>query len=437
MPLIVDKHDLIKTWNLNDKEVSVVNKQGKAIIILKEIAGEIEIPLYNISGIPSHLFTKPEILKKFLEDSYIKLAELSNNEFKLYVYQRGLGGGNTIDPEKESKRLWPNAIIPYEIDIKKYPVDEEGRGIILKAIEHWQQANTGFTFVPRTTEEDYVIFGEEEGSCYSLVGKNPNGGPQYTRCDLDGSGGGVFNVGSIAHEIGHIIGLYHEHAREDRDKYVKIVTENIKKENSNNFNILKNSKIHGPYDYDSIMHYGAKAFSIDGSSTIIPKNTNNKIGQRARLSQGDINAARHLANTAKRQRSSANPRAGVSSIWNHTHTQTIGDEAANKKPVWHILYEKALRELYHENYEDSAFYFQALIREYQGIFNKIFSKATQAIIYNNFGLCLEELGHHEEALDYFEIAYRLYPTNAVIQQNLEQINLEIQARQTQECCILQ
>ena len=42
------------------------------------------------------------------------------------------------------------------------------------------------------------------------------------------------------------------------------------------------------YDYGSVMHYARDAFSVNGSSTIIPKNSAASIGQRITLSPTDI-----------------------------------------------------------------------------------------------------------------------------------------------------
>ncbi len=46
------------------------------------------------------------------------------------------------------------------------------------------------------------------------------------------------------------------------------------------------------YDYNSIMHYGPKAFSIDGSNTITAKGQ--RIGQRNGLSKKDVQQAKQL-----------------------------------------------------------------------------------------------------------------------------------------------
>jgi hypothetical protein len=63
------------------------------------------------------------------------------------------------------------------------------------------------------------------------------------------------------HEIGHIIGFYHEQSRGDRDAFVSILWENIVDESSNAVNFLsaadeiEPNNLYVQYDLSSIMHY--------------------------------------------------------------------------------------------------------------------------------------------------------------------------------------
>ncbi|ETN68291.1 astacin [Necator americanus] len=76
---------------------------------------------------------------------------------------------------------------------------------------------------------------------------------------------------SAAHELGHTLGLFQQESREDRDDYVKIVTENLEPNqvymsskqtrNTNNYSDIG-------YDFGSIMEAGAKSGSINGGRTI-------------------------------------------------------------------------------------------------------------------------------------------------------------------------
>uniref|UniRef100_A0A0K0FES5 Metalloendopeptidase n=1 Tax=Strongyloides venezuelensis TaxID=75913 RepID=A0A0K0FES5_STRVS len=70
--------------------------------------------------------------------------------------------------------------------------------------------------------------------------------------------------GYVLHEVGHALGLLHEHCRTDRDNFVTIDFNNIKTGLNGNFKIptsvnYKNYSTH--YDYGSIMHYNSYEFS--------------------------------------------------------------------------------------------------------------------------------------------------------------------------------
>ena len=68
--------------------------------------------------------------------------------------------------------------------------------------------------------------------------------------------------GAIVHEIFHALGFAHEHQSPARDQYIKINDLNIRVK-AGQFAILKSGFVfEEPYDFESISHYDAYAFSI-------------------------------------------------------------------------------------------------------------------------------------------------------------------------------
>lgn len=180
---------------------------------------------------------------------------------------------------------WPSCRVPFTIDPA---LPNQAR--VTDAIAHWE-SRTRFRFVPRTTEADFVTFRPGSG-CSSSVGRQ--GGQQFVNLAAGCS------LGNTIHEIGHVIGLWHEQSREDRDAFVTIIWAKIQAGSAHNFNqhITDGDDV-GAYDYGSIMHYPRDAFSIDGSDTIVPTDPAAVIGQRTALSPGDIAAANSICPIVK------------------------------------------------------------------------------------------------------------------------------------------
>ena len=89
----------------------------------------------------------------------------------------------------------------------------------------------------------------------------------------------------------HALGIYHTHARRDRDRYVRIHFENVQPALKVNFYKQTGASTFGlPYDYESVMHYGEKAWSKNGLRVLetLDPSKQEKIGQRSGVSELDI-----------------------------------------------------------------------------------------------------------------------------------------------------
>ncbi|MES2794598.1 MAG: M12 family metallopeptidase [Bacteroidota bacterium] len=195
-------------------------------------------------------------------------------------------GQGSVAIDGADKR-WPDGIIPYTI-----AANHPKRTDILAAIDMINN-NTVLCVRPRSGDANYINFVSGSG-CASWVGKQ--GGAQEITI-------GSCSVGSIAHEMIHAAGMYHEQSREDRDGFITINFANITAGKEHNFDKhVSDATDIGPYNYGSIMHYGATAFSKNGNNTITvkvpPGTATTVIGQRTSISTGDKNGLKQIYPTA-------------------------------------------------------------------------------------------------------------------------------------------
>lgn len=182
----------------------------------------------------------------------------------------------------ESKYYWPNRTIYYAID-----PDLSSQSRVTDAIKHWSYR---FSFVPRTTEANYIYFTDEDDGCHSSIGMV--GGQQKLWLDND------CTTGNAIHELGHAIGLFHEQSRSDRDTYITVNWANIESGKSGNFNTYVESGDAGfdhlPMDWNSVMMYDSYSFSKNGSATMTRKDGTTWTRQRKGLSAGDVSTINRM-----------------------------------------------------------------------------------------------------------------------------------------------
>ncbi|KAM3599073.1 uncharacterized protein V6R79_026366 [Siganus canaliculatus] len=144
-------------------------------------------------------------------------------------------------------------------------------------------------FVPRTGQNNYINIQKGRG-CSSFVGRFVGGSQSLSLAS------GCVYTGIIQHELIHALGFWHEQSRTDRDIYVKINYENIKDRKQHNFKKHETNNLNVPYDYSSVMHYRATAFSKNGQETITPLTLSVQLGQRIGMTENDIFKVNKLYN---------------------------------------------------------------------------------------------------------------------------------------------
>ena len=257
----------------NDTKIYDGNIDYEDVVILFE--GDIEISLATLR--------KYYEINETIEKELI-LMRIGSNEH--HMSKRAA----TSDED----RLWTSKVVPYVISSAL----STERDIIMNAMETWSEA-TCIRFVPRQSQRDYIHFVQGDW-CSSVVGRD--GGRQYIRLHDDCS-----SHRTVLHEIGHALGLWHEHARPDRDSYVTYHEENVIEEESSNFMKKKDKEVDyqgTEYDYGSVMHYHKTAFVRPGCTGCESLTINNnaeyerqgrpRLGSEDRLSSTDIIQVKRL-----------------------------------------------------------------------------------------------------------------------------------------------
>ncbi|ROT61685.1 zinc proteinase Mpc1 [Penaeus vannamei] len=212
------------------------------------------------------------------------------------LFQGDIKGIAGQEPGKEraailgEQYLWPGGVVPY---VFGNSVNSYERSLIISAMDDFH-ARTCIRFVERTSQSNYIEIVSNDSGCWSYVGTI--GGKQ--RVSLDSNG--CMYKGTVIHELMHAIGFYHEHCRNDRDYYVTIHYENVQAGMESQFNKDTYWQYVGEgYNYESIMHYGTYAFSVQWgvAKTIVPTDPNvilTEAYDKLQMAQSDANQINNL-----------------------------------------------------------------------------------------------------------------------------------------------
>ncbi|ATN06451.1 hypothetical protein EGY07_02305 [Chryseobacterium indologenes] len=175
---------------------------------------------------------------------------------------------------------WPGGKIYYTVASNMGSINANK---ITTAVNEYN-SKTNTQWIPRTNQTNYVefIFGSSSGSDgWAHIGYR--GGKQTVSLDQ------YISVGSVIHEMGHTVGLYHEHTRKDRDQYVTILWNNIQDGQAYNFDIYSSGTDIGPFNINSVMMYWPNSYSKNGQPTIKRANNTSFTYNRTGFTTGDIN----------------------------------------------------------------------------------------------------------------------------------------------------
>ncbi|KAL5290531.1 hypothetical protein ACFFRR_010103 [Megaselia abdita] len=177
---------------------------------------------------------------------------------------------------------WPGGVVYYRMDSS---ISSSQQQLIRNSLAKISQVTCLRFLEGSNPQGHYIRVTNSASGCFSYVG--------YLRTVQQ------LNIGRgcewehiIIHEFLHAVGFHHQQCSFERDDYVEIHLENVDANQKHNFDKYTNSQVtnYGTrYDYNSVMHYEANAFSKNGRPTMVakfPEGAN--MGKATKMSQTDI-----------------------------------------------------------------------------------------------------------------------------------------------------
>lgn len=200
--------------------------------------------------------------------------------------------GNPVSEQYQ----WNQARLRYAFNPACDPADmNELKETIVKGMRTWEAA-LGVTekiFVPADgVPADFFIFCVNAKKDYEVRGSSTVAramGNMYMTLSV------TAEPYVILHELGHMLGLYHEQQHPRRDEFLTLNWGNIKENCKSNYTFIggPSERRTTPFDINSIMMYGSYACSINGSPTMTLKD-GSTFDMPEVISSGDIATLKSL-----------------------------------------------------------------------------------------------------------------------------------------------
>ncbi len=153
---------------------------------------------------------------------------------------------------------WPDGEVYYCFEGFDVNNEDDRYSIISvkRAMQEWS-SSARISFIEKPEAGDYVVRIIKSDKTASTLGYVKNARMYLTTCA---------SQRQATHELGHVLGLTHEHQRVDRDLYITVHWNNIQPEAVSQYQLLENTLYDEesyPYDYRSVMHYSQSAGGIN------------------------------------------------------------------------------------------------------------------------------------------------------------------------------